>query len=187
MTGDQIDMRHRLRLTLPARWFGDVAPILDGILLGFGSAWATLYQLLQFVIGQSRIKTATDVFLDMAAQDFLGDSLPRRPQEGDISYRTRLQAAMRRQQATRAAIVDAAYAAGYEVTIFEPAQPVNTGAYNVSSGLAWNVSGGWGSLAMPFECLVVAKPVGAPFENELWRNVSDAMPAGGAAWLRVTS
>lgn len=120
MTGDQADFRQRLRLTLPTRWFADAAPVLDGILLGFAASWSSLYSFLQFVIGQSRVKTASDEFLDLAAQDFLSPQLPRRPNETDDVYRIRLLAALRRSGATRPAIVDAAAAAGYTAQIFEP-------------------------------------------------------------------
>ena len=187
MTGDQADMRQRLRLTLPGRWFGDVAPVLDGLLSGFASAWTGLYALLHYVITQSRVATATDDFLEMAARDFLSDPLPRRPNETDADYRRRLLLAIRRLRVTRPAIVAAADAAGYTLRIFEPAQPASTGAYNVPARLAWNTVGGWGSMQMPFESLIVALPGSAPFESELWQNVSHATPAGGALWMRVAA
>ena len=69
MTGDQDDMRSRLRLTLPNRWFGDLAPVLDGLLTGLGAAWAGLHGLLGLVRVQSRLLTSTAGFLDMSAQD----------------------------------------------------------------------------------------------------------------------
>ena len=185
MTGDQTDMRQRLRLTLPARWFGDVAPVLDGILSGFAAGWASLYDLLQFVILQSRITTATDNFLESAAADFLSDAFPRRQNEHDTSYRGRLLLALRRRRATRPAIIDAAAAAGFSVAVFEPAQPASTGAYNVPLGLAWSSCGGWGSMEMPFESLIVATPTSESVESDLWQNLGNATPAGGALWLRI--
>lgn len=185
MIGDAEDMRQRLRLTLPGRWFGDSAPVLDGLLAGFSDAWAGLYDLLQFVRLQSRIRSATSGFLDLAAQDFFGSGLARRPQEADDSFRSRLQRAMHRQRGTRAALVDAAGEAGFSVKIFEAAQPADTGAYGVPSGLAWNVSGGWGSLEMPFECLVTAQRGPAALDDALWQGIASVMPAGGAGWVRI--
>ena len=187
MTGDQADMLQRLRLTLPARWFGDVAPVLNGILAGFASAWANLHDLLLYVVSQSRIATATGSFLELAAQDYLSDLFSRRPAETDASYRGRLILAMARPRATRPAIVAAAASAGYTLSIFEPAQPASTGAYNVASGLAWNGAGGWGSMQMPLESLIVAWPGNTSFEGELWQNVGNAAPAGGAIWMRIAA
>ena len=128
MTGDADDMRARLRLTLPAHWFADTAPVLDGILYGLSSAWVALFALLQFIKTQCRIGTATNGFLDMAAQDYLGAAVSRRTQETDDAFRARLLLAMQRGRATRQAIVDAAAAAGFTVQIFEAARPADTGA-----------------------------------------------------------
>ena len=68
MIGDRGDLVQRLRLTLPTNWFAETAPILDGILTGFATAWTSLYDLLQFVIGQARIRTATGDFLDLVVR-----------------------------------------------------------------------------------------------------------------------
>ena len=187
MTGDPSDISLRLRLALPLRWFGDVAPILDGVLAGLSVAWAGFYSLLQLVRVQSRVRTATDEFLDLAAQDFLGNSWARRPQESDKQFRQRLLWAMGRERTTRASVVDAAAQAGFSVTIFEPAQPHDTGAYNVPLRLAWNFAGGWGSLEMPFESLITARAGTQSFSEELWQGVAEAVPAGGVGWVRVAS
>ena len=185
MIGDQDDIKRRLRLTLPTHWFGDTAPVLDGLLAGFGVVWSGLYQLLQFTVTQSRAKTATDSFLDLAALDFFGKSLTRRKAEKDGPWRARLGRAALRHRATREALIDAATEAGFSLKIFEAARPADTGAYNVPAGLAWNGAGGWGSLQMPFECLIEAKPTSDAFEDELWPSISAAMPAGGAGWIRI--
>ena len=142
---------------------------------------------MQFVVQQSRVRTASGEFLDMAAQDFLSDVFPRRGQEADVSYRARLLTAMQRSQATRPAVVAAAASAGYTITVFEAAQPISTGAYNVPSSLAWSSAGAWGSLQMPLESLIVAQPGTTAYENELWRNLADATPAGGVLWLTIAS
>ena len=187
MIGDRGDLVQRLRLTLPTNWFAETAPILDGILTGFATAWTSLYDLLQFVIGQARIRTATGDFLDLAAQDFLSASFPRRLNENDDDFRSRLLQAIGRTRATKPAIIAAAAAAGYRVSIFEAAQPGDTGAYNISDGLAWNTVGGWGSLKMPLESLIVASSADGAVEDELWKNIAGAAPAGGTLWMRTNT
>lgn len=202
MTGDAEDMRARLRLALPDRWFADPAepaapaaanretlpagaPVLDGLLLGLGTAWAGLHALLGAVRRQSRRLTATGGFLDLSARDLFGGRLPRRSNEADGAYRDRIGRALRRDRGTRAALLDAAAEAGAgAVQVFEPAQPRDTGAYN-GPGLAWGVAGGWGSLAMPLECLVTVRR-GAATDAAVQAALADALPAGGAAWVRVT-
>lgn len=185
MIGDADDMRSRLRLTLPAHWFSDSAPVLDGLLAGLSVLWAGLYNLLEFVRHQSRIATATGAFLDVAASDFFGAEVKRRLQEADTEFRARIQRAMRRERATRAAITDAAREAGFTVRIFEPARPADTGAYNVPSSIAWNVSGGWGSMQMPLECLITARRSASAVDGEFWPGIADAMPAGGVGWVHI--
>ncbi len=186
MIGDGDDMRSRIRLALPDRWFGDVAPVLDGLLTGLGAAWAVLHGALAVVRAQSRRLTATGGFLDLSAQDLFGGRLPRRANEADDVFRARIGRALRRSRATRAALLDAAMEVGASpIRVFEPAQPRDTGAYG-GPGLAWGAAGGWGSLAMPLECLVVAQRSAVP-DAEVQAALADALPAGGAAWVRFKS
>jgi len=183
MTGDAEDMRARLRLALPDRWFGDAAPVLDGLLTGLGAAWAGLYGLLGVVRRQSRRLTATGGFLDLSAQDLFGGRLPRRSGEADDVYRDRIGRALVRHRATRAAVLHAAAEAGAgAVRVFEPAQTQDTGVYG-GPGLAWGAAGGWGSLAMPLECLVVVQR-GAASDADVQAALTEALPAGAAAWVR---
>lgn len=182
MTGGQSDFVSRLRLTLPSGWFADDAPLLAGVFAGLGAAWAGLYSLLGEVRLQSRIATATGQFLDLACVDFFGSRLVRRGGETDPGLRARVARAMRRQRGTRAGLIAAAAEAGYSARVFEPAQPVDTGAWNVSAGLAWGVAGGWGSLAMPLECLVTVSAVSPA--DAIGPALAEAVPAGGVAWVR---
>ncbi len=177
MIGDVADMQARLKRVLPARWFGDVTPVLDGLLAGLGTGWAGLFTLLETVKRQSRLQTATDVFLDGAGQDFFGARLARQAGETDVAYRKRLLQALGRSRATRAAVIDAALAAGGSVRVFEPMQTRDTGVYG-GPGLGYGVAGGFGSLSMPFESLLVV--TGGP---DVKAAVAEAVPAGGAAWV----
>lgn len=183
MRGDQGDMAGRLRLTLPAGWAADRAPLLDALLGGLGAAWASMYELLRQVRLQSRLATVTGRFLDMACQDFFGGRFGRRAGEVDGQLRARLLRAMRREHGTRAALIAAASEAGYAAVVFEPARPADTGAYGVAAGLAWGLAGGWGSLSMPLESLVTVRAV-APVA-EIGPALVETLPAGGVAWARV--
>lgn len=186
MTGDQDDIVGRLRLTLPGRWFADSAPILDGLLAGLSVVWTGLFSLLQLVRTQSRIGTATNGYLDVASKDFFGDTLPRKSGESDDAFRARIQAAMHRERATRAGVVAAAAEAGFSAQVFEPAQPRDTGAYSTPGVLAWNVGGGWGSLEMPLQFLITVTPGPGADNTALPTALTRALPAGGAAWVRIT-
>lgn len=155
MTGDQSDFVARLKATLPTNWFADSTPNLDGLLSGLANLWANLFTLLQFARLQTRIATATDGFLDAISADFLGISLPRRTAEPDTPYRTRIQRELLRPRNTRGAIQSVLTdLTGRTPIIFEPSRPADTGAWG--GPLGYGSVGGWGSLALPFQCFVTA-------------------------------
>ncbi len=183
VVGSAMDISQRIRAVLPERWFADDAPVLDGLLAGLSSAWAGLHGLLAVVRRQSRLLTATDTFLDMAAADLFGVRVARRDGEPDADFRARIMKAMARPRVTRAAMLAAVADADAElVRLFEPGRATDTGVYG-GPGLAWNAAGGWGSLAMPLQSLVTVRLSGADAET-VRLAVADAVPVGGAAWLR---
>jgi hypothetical protein len=167
MTGDQQDMLARLRAVLPTRWFPDTAPVLDGVLSGLASGWSWAYQQLQYVVAQTRVATATDVWLDIIANDFFGSRVARRSGQGDAAFRLRIQLELFRERSTRAAIVSVLRElTGRAPLVFEPARPTDTGGYaslhGSGGGVGYGAAGGWGSLALPFQCFVTAyRPAGS--------------------------
>ncbi len=206
------DMQLRLRRMLPARWWADDAPVLDGLLLGLGTALATIYGLIVYARQQTRLATAAAPWLDLAMQDFLGGRLPRRPQETDDAYRVRLLVAMQRPRATRGALEQAVLrVTGGLPWIFEPRRPADTGAWNLGC-VGYGAAGGWGSLGLPAQVFIaVERPrgtgcallagygtggvvtyaglaqIGAQVpDSEIFAAVADAMPSGAVAWTRLT-
>ena len=130
------------------------APVLYSVLSGFSVALAGSYALIQLSGEETLISTATDIWLDLHAQDFLGNSVLRRAQESDASFRTRMQAAIFPPAVTRQALIDRlTLLTGRAPVVFEPTQPIDTGAYGYG-GLGYNTSGGYGSLALPFQAFV---------------------------------
>lgn len=155
MTGDTPDMLARLKSTLPQRWFADTTPILDGVLTGLASTWAWLYGALAYTRLQARISTATDSFLDTISRDYLGTRLPRRASEPDQHFRGRITLELKRDRTTRNALVAVLTdLTGRSPVVFEAARPADTGAW--SGHLGYGVSGGWGSLMLPYQCFVTA-------------------------------
>src|SRR5258708_34314097 len=103
MTGDQLDMLARLRTVLPTRWFPDQAPVLDALLSGLAAAWTWAYDQLHYVKAQTRIATASDIWLDIIALDFFGRHLVRRSGQSDAAFRARIQRELFRERGTRGA------------------------------------------------------------------------------------
>ena len=168
MFDDTKGMLARLRMVLPTRWFPDQTPVLDGLLNGLAAAWSWLRSLLRYVAAQTRIATASDIWLDIIALDFFGDRLTRRSNQSDDAFRRRIQRELFRERGTRRAIVNALEdLTGRAPSIFEPARSTDTGGYasltcEAGGGTAYCAAGGWGSLHLPFQCFVMAyRPVGS--------------------------
>ena len=167
MIGDCTDMVARLRAVLPARWFPEDAPVLDGVLNGLASAWSWLFQLLQYVRAQTRLATASGVWLDVIAQDFCGTRLTRRSGQSDDAFRARVRQELLRERGTRAAVISALRdLTGRTPAIFEPGLTSDTGGYgsrtSAGGGVGYGAGGGWGSLNLPFQCFVTAyRPIGS--------------------------
>ena len=162
MVGELSDIVNRLQAMLPRRWFSDFAPNLSALLAGLATPFVWLNTLVAYVATQSRLATATDTWLDMAAMDFLGEHLVRRSGEPDPSYRLRIQQALFQESATRPALIAAmSLLTGTAPRVFEPARCGDTGAYGSVTELptmtppfSYNQAGGWGNLHMPYQFFV---------------------------------
>lgn len=109
---------------------------------------------------QCRLTSASGQWLDLIAYDFFGHGpLLRRGSETDTAYRDRIQWTLIRSAATRMAVsANLQHLTGSVPQIFEPSRASDTGAYGsarsgpgqTSSGLAYGLVGGWGSLQLPF-------------------------------------
>lgn len=151
--GDKTDIYNRLISQLP-KWFGDEHPILDALLQAYvgynddpSKITSTLFHFNQYVYAsaQMRVQTATDINLDLISQDYLGDTLPRKINESDATYRKRILANLLMPRVTVSAMKNALKVlTGYEPVIVEPWQGYH-GYYDVPSTLAYRTYGGYGS------------------------------------------
>jgi hypothetical protein len=166
MTGDENDMLARLKLVLPPGWFADTTPILDAVLTGLAAAWSGLYALLTNVKSQTRIATASGIFLDLAAGDYFGSALPRRAGEADAAYSARIRANLLAPRATRAGLVAAlTNLTGRAPVVFEPLNAGDTGGYGANT-LGYNTAGGYGCRNTPFAVFVTAyRPNATPVSH----------------------
>ena len=228
MTGDIADMVARLKVVLPKRWFADDdppppvgsgvvnTPVLTALLTGLGTAWSWLHTMIAYIRLQTRIGTASDSFLDLISTDFFGTALPRRVNEGDTAFRTRILAELQRTRATRPGLTQALVElTGRTPVIFEPARPADTGGWNVALG--YDVAGGYGSLTLPAQVFVTAyRPSaagiaaiagwgyggwragasayatlamvqGAVTDPDILASVASTIPAGVIAWTRISN
>ena len=212
MIGDVADMVARMLHVLPRGWFADSPPVLTAVLSGLGACWSAVYTLIQAVVAESRILTATGPFLDLVSADFFGLRLPRRAGEADEAFRTRIEQELFRARGTRAAVVTAVTElTGYAPAIFEPARPADTGGYAVG-GVGYGAGGGYGSLLLPFQFFVQARrpppggitqlagygtggvPVYASLsmvpaqvgDSDIYAAVAGVLPAASTAWVAIS-
>lgn len=151
-----VTIMQRVRALLPNGWFGDATPVLDAVTSGTGALWAGVAALIAVVRAQSRIATASGVFLDLAAGDFCGGAVRRRAGEGDAVFSARLRAAILTSRATRSALVRAIErVTGRTPQLFEPFNPTDCGGYATNT-LGYGVCGGYGSLQLPYQLFVTA-------------------------------
>ena len=165
MVGDLADFVCRLRAVLPKRWFAEQSPNLQSVLTGMATPWVWLYSVINYVIGQTRLLTATEDWLDLISNDYFGPLLKRKPNEFDISYRNRIRLALLQEAATRTGVSAGVTAlTGVTPLIFEPANCSDSGAYGgisagsavTGTGLAYGLAGGWGNLQMPLQFFITA-------------------------------
>jgi hypothetical protein len=212
MLGDVADMARRLLAMLPAGWFGDNTLVLAALLQGLGTAFSNFWTLLQAVISQTRIRTATGQFLDLISTDFFGSTLLRFSDEADPAFQIRILQALLRPRATRSALSTALrQLTGYAPIIFEPARTTDTGGYTIG-GVGYGLGGGWGSLALPYQFFItVFRPSGAGIaevagygtggipvyaslsmeptgitDSAIQAAVPPMLPAGTIAWMRLS-
>ena len=175
-TGDSSDIVLRLQRLIPSAWFQNGAsPLRDALLAGCANVLAFIFSILAYIRLQTRIGTASDGFLDMIAGDYLGASLIRGPGQADAAFRAAIISRILGAKATRKAVSDVVLRiTGRAPIIFEPADPIDTGAYGVSTS-GYGMAGAYGSLVLPFQAFVSAfRPPGAGVPNVAGYGISTA-------------
>ena len=185
MIGDQADFQQRLRSLIPKSWFpSGNSPNFDATLQGSAWALSSVYAQITYAALQTRIKTATDGWLDIISGDFFGTSLPRLLNESDGPFRARIFANLfvkgpRRGDMSKVLTL----ITGRAPLIFEPSNTSDSGGWDAALG--WDVQvGGYGD-AMPYQCLVTAyRPTGGNVTHGEWDTYTLAYDAWGA-WTDV--
>ena len=165
-TGDKNDNTNRVLALIPNSWFPDTKPILTGLISGFagGAAWA--YSLIGFAKLQMRVSTATDIFLDLIAFDYLGRRVKRKSSQTDAVFANSIKLEVMRERGTRRGLLKAITdLTGNTVSAIEPFNANDTNALGVSMFLGEN-SASLGSNAYPYSAfLTVITPPGSGIPN----------------------
>lgn len=158
-TGDRADMERRISQLLPP-WFGDDNPLRDALVTGAAAVLMFVYGLYAYARSQTRVATATGIWLDIIARDFYGSTLLRASGQSDDSFRLAILSGLFRPRATRGAVRDALTAlTGNEPVIVEPWAPADCGAYGVGY-TSYGGAGAYGSVLLPAQAFItVYRPV----------------------------
>lgn len=177
--GDQSDFFSRLKAQIPASWFQS-SPNFDATLQGPAWAMSTIYAQITYATLQTRIKTATDGYLDLISNDFFGTDLPRLPNETDGAFRTRILANLFVKGPTRAnmsAVLK--LVTGIAPIIFEPSNTSDSGGWD--GAFFWDTGmGQWGD-PLPYQSFVTAyRPIGGAQSLAEWDTYRFMWDAYGA-------
>lgn len=139
---------------MPKSWFPVNSPNLSASMQGPAWALSTVFANITYIALQTRIKTATDGWLDIISGDFFGTNLPRLTNEIDSAFRSRILANLFVRGPTRDCMVNVlALLTGRAPDIFEPSNTTDSGGWDGS--IYWDVQGKWGD-PLPYESFVTA-------------------------------
>ena len=154
--GDFDDIHSRLQALLPAGWFGDKSPVLDCVLSSCALSLTWCYSLYAYARLQTRIATASDSWLDIAARDFFGIRLIRDEGMPDNELRRKISKSLFCERGTRQAItITLKELTGLAPTIIEPLRPTDTGGYGIPT-TGYGIDGRYGSRSIPYQAFVIA-------------------------------
>jgi len=154
--GDFDDIHSRLQALLPAGWFSDKSPVLNCLLSSCTLSLSWCYSLYAYARCQTRISTASDSWLDIAARDFFGARLMRDEGMSDNELRRKISKSLFCERGTRQAItVSVKGLTGLAPTIIEPLRPADTGGYGIPA-MGYGMAGRYGSRAIPYQAFVIA-------------------------------
>jgi hypothetical protein len=187
-TGDQQDILARIYRCLPP-WFGDSPPLLGALLNGVAHGLSFAYSLIIYARLQTRVRSATDAWLDMIAADFFGSAIRRSANQSDASFRGTILINLFRERATRNGMIKVLQdLTGRTPKIIEPRRPSDTGAYG-GPLIGYGVAGAYGSMLMPYQAFVIAyRPLGTGIPSVAGYGISTGAysTASQAEWASLS-
>jgi hypothetical protein len=180
----------RLQKWLPNGWFPTaLGTRIFATLAGASAALSTVLAQITYVKLQTRIKTATDGFLDLISWDFLGTALPRRPVEVDNAFRARILANLFRARVTRAGMIATlTMLTGRAPRVFEPKRPMDTGGWGGNPFGGYGVAGGYTNPAIQnYQALVTAYRGGNVPDATIYATVDATKPIATLIWTAISN
>lgn len=151
VTTPSASLADRIVRLLPSRWFSTPAPVRDAIIGGISDLLAWAWWLIGYAKAQTRLATASGIFIDIFAFDYLGLTITRRTGEVDPFYSARVGKELLRERVTRAGMAQAILdLTGSAPVIIEPWLGLDCGGWTTGVGSgAFPPSRGAGEPARP--------------------------------------
>ena len=143
-----LDIVNRVKRLIPTRWFAFVAPYRDAVLGGLADVAAWSRYLIDYDRRQSRLATASDIWLDIFCYDYLRRHLLRSGASDDV-FRAKIRATILQERVTRNGMTNAITTlVGVAPKIIEPWNTGDCGAYDMPNW-GYGLAGAWGSIQLP--------------------------------------
>jgi len=195
-----VDFARRIRGLLPQGWFplppadgeAETAPVLQGILIGFGTVFSWIVQLFSQVKAQCRLQSAEGPFLELIAADYFGSgNFGRMTGESDTAYRNRIVGNIRVDRNTRAAVAASiTQLTGLTPRIIEPWNSQDCGGWAAIDAAVAGGGVGYGTSGLRYGTLgggqfFVEASTGTASAVTLRANIEQMKATGIIGWLKV--
>ncbi|MFL9904229.1 hypothetical protein PQR71_39930 [Paraburkholderia fungorum] len=179
----------RLQKWLPNGWFPNaIGTRIFATLSGFSANLSTVLAQITYVKLQTRIRTATDGFLDLISWDFFGPALPRNTSEVDNAFRARILANLLRPRATRQGMITTlTLLTGRAPRVVEPKRPMDCGGWGGNPFGGYGVAGAYTNPAVqPFQAAIVAYRGNNVPDSAIYAAIDEAKPIATIMWTALS-
>ncbi len=184
------DIVARLQRWLPDGWFPNaVGTRIFAMLAGFATSLSTVQAQIAYVKLQTRVRSATDGFLDMISYDYFGNGLPRHSAEVDNAFRARILAGLIQSRVTRQGMISTLTAlTGRVPRVFEPKRPMDTGGWGGNPFGGYGVAGGYSNpVIQPFQALIVAYRGNGVTDASIYAAIDATKPVATEMWVAISN
>ena len=180
----------RLQKWLPSGWFpNNIGTRIFATLSGMSAALSAVLAQITYVKLQTRIRSATDGFLDLISWDFFGPTLPRETNEVDNTFRTRILSNLLRPRVTRQGMITTLpLLTGRAPRVFEPKRPMDTGGWGGNPFGGYGVAGGYSNPAIQqYQAMITVHRGNDVPDAVIYAAVDEAKPIATVMWTGISN
>lgn len=184
------DILARLQKWLPDGWFPrNIGTRIFAMLAGMAAPLSMVLAQLTYTKLQTRVRSATDGFLDMISYDYFGGALPRLNAEVDDAFRARIMARLIQSSVTRDGMISTLTTlTGRVPRVFEPKRPMDTGGWGGNPFGGYGVAGGYSNPSIQtMQALIVVYRGNSATDAAIYAAVDNAKPIATVMWTAISN